>query len=158
MEGNRARRKPCRVLIFVKWLFYCYLEQIIWHQLLSTLEVLGGVKFVGEVGGGVNHAEGVALRYEPFECPLVEDVDESLLLYHHVKFAEQCLAVVGVHFLYADTLADGLCYRACLTDFHYAPVKPFTAKDAAYLAVCLGVFALLRFVPVAALLGGALVR
>ena len=58
----------------------------------------------------------------------------------------------------AQELYASMLLRGYHEHFHYAPVKPFTAKDAAYLAVCLGVFALLRFVPVAALLGGALVR
>ena len=50
-------------------------------------------------------------------------------------------------------LYESMLLRGYHEHFHYAPSKPFGAKDAIYLAVCLGCFALLRFVPVAALLG-----
>ena len=58
----------------------------------------------------------------------------------------------------AQELYASMLLRGYHDHFHYAPVKPFTEKDAVYLAVCLGCFALLRFVPVAALLGGLFVR
>ena len=58
----------------------------------------------------------------------------------------------------AQELYASMLLRGYHDHFPYAPVKPFTEKDAVYLAVCLGCFALLRFVPVAALLGGLFVR
>ena len=58
----------------------------------------------------------------------------------------------------AQELYASMLLRGYHEHFHYAPSKPFGAKDAIYLAVCLGCFALLRFVPVAALLGRLFVR
>ena len=55
--------------------------------------------------------------------------------------------------LYASMLLRG--YRQ---QFHYAPTRPFAAGDALYTLLCLAVFALLRFVDVAQLLGRTLVR
>ena len=42
-------------------------------------------------------------------------------------------------------------------EFYYADVKPFALPDGIYLAVCLGLIALFRFVNVAALVGGVVV-
>ena len=58
----------------------------------------------------------------------------------------------------AQELYASMLLRGYHEHFHYAPVKPFTGKDALYLAVCIGVFVLLRFVPLAQLLGSLFVR
>ena len=55
--------------------------------------------------------------------------------------------------LYASMLLRGYHQR-----FHYAQVRRFQGRDALYLAGCVLSFALLRYVPVAQWLGGALVR
>ena len=58
----------------------------------------------------------------------------------------------------AQELYASMLLRGYHEHFHYAPVKRFDAGDAAYLAVCAGVFALLRFVPLSQLLGSLFVR
>ena len=58
----------------------------------------------------------------------------------------------------AQELYASMLLRGYHEHFHYAPVKPFTRKDADYLVVCLAVFALLRSVNVAQLLGSLFMR
>lgn len=58
----------------------------------------------------------------------------------------------------ASELFDAMLLRGFREEFRYADAAPCTARDAAYLAASLGVFALLRFVRVAPLLGGLLVK
>ena len=54
----------------------------------------------------------------------------------------------------AQELYSSMLLRGYHQHFHYAPVKPFTGKDAAWLILWIAVFALLRWFPVARLLGG----
>ncbi len=58
----------------------------------------------------------------------------------------------------AEELYASMRLRGFHGEFHYADVRPFALPDGLYLAVCLGLCALFRFVNVAALLGGAVVR
>ncbi len=58
----------------------------------------------------------------------------------------------------AQELYSSMLLRGYHEHFHYAPDKPFRKKDAAYLLLCLGCFALLRYVHIAQLLGGLFVR
>ena len=58
----------------------------------------------------------------------------------------------------AEELYAAMRLRGFHDHFHYAEAAPCTAKDAAYLIVCVAVFLLLRFVNVAALLGSLFVR
>ncbi len=55
--------------------------------------------------------------------------------------------------LYASMLLRGYGHEFC-----YAGLAPFSKRDALYMALCPAAFALARFVPVARLLGGILVR
>ena len=58
----------------------------------------------------------------------------------------------------AQELYASMLLRGYHQHFHYADVKPFRARDALYMLGCILVFLLLRFVPVAQLLGSAIVR
>ena len=58
----------------------------------------------------------------------------------------------------AGELYDSMRLRGFHGEFYYAGAKPPTAADAAWAAACAVAFALLRFVDVARLLGGAIVR
>lgn len=58
----------------------------------------------------------------------------------------------------AQELYGSMLLRGYHEHFHYAPTKPFTAKDGAYVAGCAAVFLLLRLVPAAQLLGSLFVR
>ncbi|MBQ4370176.1 MAG: cobalt ECF transporter T component CbiQ [Oscillospiraceae bacterium] len=58
----------------------------------------------------------------------------------------------------AEELYSSMQLRGFKGEFHYAPSKPFAAKDAAYMTLCCGIFILLRFVRVTALLGRLFVR
>lgn len=58
----------------------------------------------------------------------------------------------------AQELYASMLLRGYSQEFHYASPPPFGTRDALYTACCLAAFALVRFVPVANLLGGALVR
>ena len=58
----------------------------------------------------------------------------------------------------AEELYAAMRLRGFHDHFHYAGAAPCTAKDAIYLIVCIAAFLLLRFVNVAALLGGLFVR
>jgi hypothetical protein len=86
------------------------------------LEVLRGVKFVGEIVGGVNHAEGVPLRDETLEGAFVEDIDETFVFDHLPEFAEECGAVVGADLLNAYALSGRFSRRTGLTDLDDATV------------------------------------
>jgi cobalt/nickel transport system permease protein len=55
--------------------------------------------------------------------------------------------------LYASMLLRG--YRQ---QFHYAPIRPFRVRDALYTLGCVLAFVLLRYVRIAQLLGGMIVR
>ena len=52
--------------------------------------------------------------------------------------------------LYASMLLRGYHEH-----FHYAPLRSFRGKDAAYLIICAAVFVLLRLFPVTQMLGMA---
>jgi len=58
----------------------------------------------------------------------------------------------------AEELYSSMQLRGFHGEFHYAGVRPFAARDGLWLAACLAVFAALRLVDVAALLGGAVLR
>ncbi|MDO4861544.1 MAG: cobalt ECF transporter T component CbiQ [Eubacteriales bacterium] len=58
----------------------------------------------------------------------------------------------------AQELYASMLLRGYHQHFHYAPQKPFGKKDAVFLGGSLLLFALLRFVSVAQLLGGLFVR
>ena len=58
----------------------------------------------------------------------------------------------------AQELYASMLLRGYHQHFHYADVKPFRARDVLYMLGCVLVFLLLRFVPVAQLLGSAIVR
>ncbi len=58
----------------------------------------------------------------------------------------------------AGELYAGMQLRGFCGEFHYAGVRPFAPGDAAWLVLGLGACGLLRFVDVAALLGGAVMR
>ena len=58
----------------------------------------------------------------------------------------------------AQELYASMLLRGYHGHFHYAAVNPFRPADGAYLVCCIAVFALLRFVNVAELLGRLLVR
>ena len=58
----------------------------------------------------------------------------------------------------AQELYASMLLRGYHQHFHYAPQKPFGKKDAVFLGGSLLLFALLRFVDVAQLLGGLFVR
>ena len=58
----------------------------------------------------------------------------------------------------AQELYSSMLLRGYHQHFHYAPVKPFQRRDALYLIGCVLIFALLRCVRVAQLLGAAVVR
>ena len=58
----------------------------------------------------------------------------------------------------AQELYSSMMLRGYHQHFHYAPVRPFRMKDAVWLAASLGAFGLFRFVNVAQLLGGMIVR
>ena len=58
----------------------------------------------------------------------------------------------------AEELYSSMQLRGFHGEFHYAGLAPFRAGDGLYLAVSAGACALFRFVNMAALLGGAVVR
>ena len=58
----------------------------------------------------------------------------------------------------AQELYSSMLLRGYHQHFHYVDVKPFRSRDALYLGCCVMAFLLLRYVPVAQLLGGAFVR
>lgn len=58
----------------------------------------------------------------------------------------------------AEELYHAMLLRGFSDRFHYAAAQPLTKADAAYLACCIAVFTLLRFVDVTRLLGGLVVR
>lgn len=58
----------------------------------------------------------------------------------------------------AQELYSSMLLRGYHEHFHYAPSRPFTAKDALYLLLCLGFFALARLGELAQLLGSLFVR
>lgn len=58
----------------------------------------------------------------------------------------------------AQELYSSMMLRGYHQHFHYADIKPFKARDGLYVAVCIIVFLLLRYVDVAQLLGGLFVR
>ena len=58
----------------------------------------------------------------------------------------------------AQELYSSMLLRGYHEHFHYAPMKPFDGKDAAYMAGCTALFLLLRFVNVTQLLGSLFVR
>ena len=55
----------------------------------------------------------------------------------------------------AQELYAGMLLRGYHEHFHYAPLRKFLTKDAVYTIVCIGIFFLLRIVPLAQILGGA---
>lgn len=57
----------------------------------------------------------------------------------------------------AQELYSSMLLRGYHQHFHYAPVKRFSGRDAAWLIIWVAVFAALRCVPVASLLGGLFV-
>ena len=57
----------------------------------------------------------------------------------------------------AQELYGSMLLRGYHEHFHYAPMKPFDGTDAAYMLCSIAVFLLLRFVPIAQLLGGLIV-
>lgn len=57
--------------------YFINMQLFLKKKFLGALEVLRGVKFVGEIVGSVDHAEGMALGDESLEGALVEDVDEA---------------------------------------------------------------------------------
>lgn len=58
----------------------------------------------------------------------------------------------------AQELYSSMLLRGYHQHFHYADVKPFRGRDGLYIVLCVLAFALLRFLRVAQLLGGAIVR
>ena len=88
--------------------YFRRLVQFCGNEALSVFEVLGGVEFDGEETGGVDDAEGVALRDETLEGTLVENVDETLVFDHLLQLVEEGGAVVGCHLLDAYALASGI--------------------------------------------------
>ena len=58
----------------------------------------------------------------------------------------------------AEELYSSMLLRGFHGEFHYAGARPFALRDGLWLAGCAVAFALLRWVPVAGLLGGLLVR
>ncbi len=58
----------------------------------------------------------------------------------------------------ARELYASMLLRGYSQEFYYARLNPFGGRDALYMAMCLAAFALARFMPVARLLGGILVR
>lgn len=58
----------------------------------------------------------------------------------------------------AQELYASMLLRGYHEHFHYAPDRPFRPRDALFLSCSLAVFCLLRFVPVAELLGSLFVR
>lgn len=58
----------------------------------------------------------------------------------------------------AQELYAGMLLRGYHDHFHYAPVKPFRAKDAAFLLVSCSIFFIFRYCNVAELLGQLFVR
>lgn len=58
----------------------------------------------------------------------------------------------------AQELYASMLLRGYHEHFHYAPIRPFAARDALYAALSALAFALLRVFDVARLLGGALLR
>lgn len=58
----------------------------------------------------------------------------------------------------AQELYSSMLLRGYHQHFHYAPTKPFRAKDAAYMILSIGLFFLFRYCDVAELIGGIFVR
>ena len=58
----------------------------------------------------------------------------------------------------AQELYSSMLLRGYHQHFHYAKTEPFRLRDALYMAGCILVFLLLRYVKVAQLLGGTIVR
>ena len=58
----------------------------------------------------------------------------------------------------AQELYSSMLLRGYDQEFYYADIKPFRVRDAVYMTVCLLVFVFLRYVRVAQLLGGTIVR
>ena len=58
----------------------------------------------------------------------------------------------------AQELYASMLLRGYHDHFHYADIRPFRLPDGLYLGGSILVFLLLRFVPVAALLGSLFVR
>ena len=58
----------------------------------------------------------------------------------------------------AQELYNSMLLRGYHEHFHYAPMKPFAGVDAAFMLGSIALFLLLRFVPVAQLLGAVFVR
>lgn len=57
----------------------------------------------------------------------------------------------------AQELYASMQLRGYHEHFHYAPVRPFMAKDAVYLMLCAAVFLLLRVLPLTRIIGGIIV-
>ena len=58
----------------------------------------------------------------------------------------------------AQELYASMLLRGYHQHFHYVPIKAFAVRDALYMACCVLVFLLLRYVPLAQLLGSVIVR
>ena len=58
----------------------------------------------------------------------------------------------------AQELYSSMLLRGYHEHFHYADIRPFSVRDAAYLLLTVAALGLMRFVPVASLVGGLFVR
>ena len=58
----------------------------------------------------------------------------------------------------AQELYSSMLLRGYHQHFHYADIRPFRLRDALYMTICIAVFLLLRYFPIAQLLGRAFVR
>ena len=84
------------------------------------MEVLRGIKLVGEIVGGIDDAEGMTLRNQTFEGALVEDVDEAFVENHLVEFAEKGLTVISGYLLDAHRFTHSILRTTGLADFRDA--------------------------------------
>ena len=69
------------------------------------------------------------LGNETLEGTLIEHIDESLTLYHLLKFTEQGDAIFCCHLLEADTLANSFLDAAHFTDFYHTIVGVYDNLD-----------------------------
>lgn len=58
----------------------------------------------------------------------------------------------------AQELYSSMLLRGYHEHFHYAPTKPFTWRDGAYIAVCTASFIAMRYLDISRLLGGMVLR
>ena len=58
----------------------------------------------------------------------------------------------------AQELFSSMMLRGYHEHFHYADIRPFSVKDALFMAVCVAFFFLLRYADLAQLIGGLIVR